>query len=75
MHGYFKMFSDIQEKSRYKNELLDVRRRLEQAEKDATTSREEGIRLVEKLNAVEREVKTEKHFKAFHLSFFELRYP
>eukprot|EP00057_Strongylocentrotus_purpuratus_P007739 XP_011662213.1 PREDICTED: serologically defined colon cancer antigen 8 [Strongylocentrotus purpuratus] len=44
-----------QEKSRVKNELLDVRRRLQQAEKDASTSREECIRLVEKLNAAERE--------------------
>ncbi|XP_072178525.1 serologically defined colon cancer antigen 8 homolog [Diadema setosum] len=44
-----------QDNSRLKNELLDVKRRLEQAEKDATTSREESIRLVEKLNTVERE--------------------
>ncbi|XP_054758570.2 serologically defined colon cancer antigen 8 homolog isoform X2 [Lytechinus pictus] len=44
-----------QEKSRVKNDLSDVRRRLQQAEKDASSSREECIRLVEKLNAAERE--------------------
>ena len=50
------LFIPIQEVSRLGKELRDVRRRLDDAERDATSSKEECIRLTERLNAVEKEV-------------------
>ncbi|XP_072031037.1 serologically defined colon cancer antigen 8 homolog isoform X2 [Amphiura filiformis] len=44
-----------QEVSRLSKEVRDVRRRLGEAERDATGSKEECIRLTEQLNAVEKE--------------------
>ena len=53
---FFIIIIPIQEVSRLSKELRDVRRRLDDAERDATSSKEECIRLTERLNAVEKEV-------------------